>query len=86
MRSKRIGNTVVKYQKSSRRDKKWMTTSPSGKKIYWGSPTMKDFTQHHDEKRRKNYRKRHSGILLKNGKRAIDKLWSPAWLAYHVTW
>lgn len=47
---------------------------------------MKDYTQHRSKKRRSNYKKRHAGIRLKNGSRAIDKKWSPVWLAYHVTW
>lgn len=85
-RTKKVKNTIVTYWPSTRKDKKWMTINPDGKKIHWGHPTMKDFTQHKSLKRRSNYRKRHSGILLKNGKRAIDKKWSPAWLSYYVTW
>lgn len=86
LRSKNIKGTKVTYQKSTRKDKKWMTTTPSGKVVHWGDPKMKDYTQHHSKKRRKNYRSRHAGIRLKNGSRAIDKKWSPAWLSYNVTW
>jgi len=85
-RSKKIGNTTVTYWPSSRSGKKWMTITPKGKTVHWGHPTMKDYTQHKSKKRKSNYKKRHSGILLKNGSRAIDKKWSPAWLSYHVTW
>lgn len=85
-KSKVIGSTKVIYWKSTRPTKKWMTITPDGKKVHWGDPNMQDFTQHHSSKRRKNYRKRHSGILLKDGSRAIDKKFSPAWLAYHLTW
>jgi len=85
-RSKMVGNTNVTYWKSTSKNKKWMTITPNGRKVHWGDPHMKDYTQHRNKKRRSNYRKRHSGIRLKNGSRAIDKKWSPAWLSYHVTW
>jgi hypothetical protein len=63
-----------------------MTKTPSGTVVHWGHPTMEDFTQHRDIERRKAFRVRMKGITLANGKRAIDKKWSPAWLAYRVTW
>lgn len=85
-RSKRVGSTKITYWPSTSKNKKWMTITPDGRKVHWGDKSMKDYTQHHDKKRRSNYRKRHSGIRLKNGSRAIDKKWSPAWLSYHVTW
>ncbi len=83
---KTVMGTKITYWKSTRPGKKWMTITPDGKKVHWGHPTMKDYTQHHDKRRRSNYRKRHAGILLKDGSRAIDKKWSPAWLSYYVTW
>lgn len=85
-RVKVVRGIRVVYWPSTRGDKKWMTVSPKGHVVHWGHPTMKDFTQHHSLKRRKNYRSRHAGILLKDGSRAIDKTWSPAWLSYYVTW
>lgn len=85
-RSKTINGTKVIYWPSTRPGKKWMTKTPDGKIVHWGHPTMKDFTQHKSLKRRSNYRKRHAGILLKDGTRAIDKKWSPSWLSYHLTW
>jgi hypothetical protein len=85
-RTKTVKGVKVTYQPSTRKDKKWMITTPKGKKVHWGHPTMKDYTQHRSLKRRSNYRKRHAGILLKDGSRAIDKKWSPAWLSYYVTW
>ncbi len=86
IRRKKVGNTDVIYTRSTSKNKKWMTITPTGLKVHWGDPNMKDYTQHHDKKRRLSYRKRHAGILLKDGTRAIDKKWSPAWLSYHVTW
>lgn len=41
---------------------------------------------HLDKERRRNYRLRHSSILTKDGKRAIDVLYSPAWFSYHFLW
>ncbi len=86
MRSKKVGNIVVRYKKSNKKSKKWMTKRPDGKVVYWGHPKMEDYTQHHDKVRRRNFRKRMGGIRLKNGKKAISVVWSPAWLSYYVTW
>ncbi len=86
MPSKIINGRKIVYRKSTKKSKKWMTTTPNGKVVYWGSPDMQDYTQHHDKKRRQSYRKRAEGILLKDGSRAIDKLYSPAFYAYHLTW
>ena len=86
MKSKTVNGIHVTYWKSTRPSKKWMTITPFGHKVHWGSPTMQDYTQHHDPTRRKNYKSRHAGILLNDGSRAIDKKWSPAWLSYYVTW
>lgn len=85
-KTKRIKGTLVRYTKSTRPNKKWMTIGPNGRKIHWGHPTMKDYTQHHDKKRRRSFRARMSGIRKKDGRRAIDVKWSPAWLAHYVTW
>ena len=41
---------------------------------------------HGDPKRRDAYRKRHAGIIKKDGTRAIDKKYSPAWFSYHYLW
>ena len=63
-----------------------MAQRPDGTWVHWGHPTMQDYTQHHNKERRRLFRKRMSGVLLKNGKRAIDKKWSSAWASYYVTW
>ena len=84
--SKRHRGEIIKYFKSNKKSKKWMSQRPDGKWVYWGHPKMQDYTQHHSKKRRKLFRKRMSGVLLKNGKRAIDKKYSPAWYSYYITW
>lgn len=90
MPQKKVGSIIVKYEKSDRPAKKWMTTRPDGKVVYFGSPAHEDFTQHHDLERRKRFRARMAGIILKSGpnkgKKAIDIKFSPAWLSYYVTW
>lgn len=86
MLTKTINGTRVDYQPSTRSDKKFMTRSPEGKIIHFGAKGYSDYIEHKDPKRRENYQKRHSAILLKNGSRAIDKVWSPAWLSYHINW
>lgn len=85
-KSKKVGNTIVKYTKSNKKSKKWMTRRPDGKMVYWGHPKMEDYTQHHDKERRRRFRKRMGGIRLKDGSKAISKKYSSAWLSYYVTW
>lgn len=46
-------------EKSPRSDKKWRITTPSGKKVEFGSKPYEDFTIHKDESRKNNYISRH---------------------------
>ena len=46
-------------QKSTRKDKKWMVTSPDGKTIHFGGAGYRDFTDHGDERIRSLYLARH---------------------------
>lgn len=41
---------------------------------------------HLDRARRANYRARHAGMRCADGKRCIDKKYSPAWFSYHFLW
>lgn len=50
----------VKLKKSTRKNKKWMVILPNGKKIHFGDPKFKDFTQHLDRDRQKRYILRHA--------------------------
>jgi hypothetical protein len=43
-------------------------------------------SDHLDKKRRDNYRKRHGGLVCKNGERCIDIKYSPAWFSYYYLW
>lgn len=71
---------------SKSKDKKFVWISPAGKKINFGSRGMQDYLDHKDSKRREAYRKRHSAIKTKSGKRAIDIKGSPAWLSFNLLW
>lgn len=86
MLTKTIDGIKISYEKSTRNDKKFMTTTPDGKTVHFGAKGYQDFTEHKDPERRKAYRKRHEGIKLKDGTRAIDKKFSPAWLSYNILW
>ena len=41
---------------------------------------------HNDKRRRANYRKRHSAIIKKDGRRAVAVKYSPSWFSYHYLW
>lgn len=58
----------------------------NGKTIHFGSKESLTFIEGADKQKRNAYIARHSKIMLKDGTRAIDKLYSPAWLSYHVLW
>lgn len=56
------------------------------KLIHFGAKGYSDFTKHKSEKRRALYKKRHSAIRLKSGKRAIDDKFQAAYWANKVLW
>ena len=41
---------------------------------------------HLDRARRRNYRKRHAGVLTKSGKPAYKVRYSPSWFSYYFLW
>lgn len=68
----------MKFEKSTRKNKKYMVISPSGKKIHFGDTRYEHFKDrtplklyshldHNDKERRKNYLKRAKGIKNKSG-------------------
>jgi len=48
-------------QKSTNAGKKWMVTTPTGKKVHFGSAGMSDYTKHKDPARKQRYISRHAG-------------------------
>ena len=88
----KVGN--YDYKKSTRPDKKLMV-EVDGKTIHFGSRDMEHFKDktgiwkskdHGDIKRLKAFRKRMSGIKLKDGSKAINNPKSAAYHAMRVLW
>ena len=65
---------------SSRADKKYMVFDGT-RMIHFGSfsPKYEDYTKHHDEKRRNNFRKR-------NHRWANAPVYSPSFLSWNLLW
>ena len=70
---------------SWRRNKKLAVTY-RGRWIHLGQLGYDDYTTHRDPVRRANYRRRHRGILLADGRPAYTVKTTPAFWAYHVLW
>ena len=83
---------LAELRKSKRLSKKYSITlydENSGKKlrtIHIGEHGADDYTTHKDVYRKQNYIARHSAILKKDGKRAIDDPLQPAFWALHLLW
>ena len=76
---------------------KYKVVLPNGKIVQFGHKSYEQYKDqtplrlykhldHGDERRRENYRKRHGGIRLKNGGKAVDAKYSPAWFSYYFLW
>tara|TARA_R110002012_G_scaffold9978_4_gene46412 strand:+ start:15 stop:290 length:276 start_codon:yes stop_codon:yes gene_type:complete len=74
---------MYKPYKSSKSGKKGMVYTKKGL-IHFGDSSMKDFTQHKDEKRRASYCARSGGIKDKSGKRPGKD--SANWWARKILW
>ena len=79
--SKYIGKTA-KIGLSTRRDKKYMVTTPNGRIVHFGQMGYEDFTRHNNKTRRKNYLTRSGSI---KGDWAKDK-YSANNLARKLLW
>lgn len=77
--------------------KKYTAVLPSGKFVHFGDRRYQHYKDqtplrlykhldHNDKRRRKNYRTRHRGVLLKNGTPAYKKKYTPAWFSYYYLW
>ena len=71
---------MITIQKSNRKGKKFQATDGS-KTVHFGDSNYQDFTQHHDEQRKKSYIARHS-----KENHSISNALSPAFLSRHVLW
>ena len=63
---------------SSRKDKKYMVFSGI-KMVHFGSSNYEDYTKHHDEKRRNNFKSR-------NRKWKDAQRYTPSFLSYYLLW
>jgi len=82
MKKKQIKG-VLKH--SNRANKKLMLMTAT-KTIHFGLKGSTTFIEGATKQKRAAYRARHSKIILKNGKRAIDTPYTPAFLSYHLLW
>lgn len=57
-----------------------------GRKIHFGAKNSNTFIEGANKQKRDAFKARHSKVLLKDGSRAIDLKYSPAWFSYYVLW
>ena len=71
---------------SEKKGKKLRLTLMDGHTVDFGAAGSQTYLEGASEAKKKAYLARHSKIYLKNGKRAIDMPYSPAWLSLKVLW
>ena len=54
-RAKKYLGKTAKISLSTKKDKKYMVTTPDGKIVHFGQMNYEDFTRHKNKIRRKNY-------------------------------
>jgi hypothetical protein len=81
-RAKKYLGKTVKISLSTKKDKKYMITTPDDKIVHFGQMGYEDFTKHKNKTRRKNYLTRARGI---KGNWKQDK-YSANNLAIHLLW
>ena len=58
-----------------------------GKWIHFGALGYGDYyTTHHDDERRASYRRRHTAILLRDGRPAYTVKTQPSFWSWHLLW
>ena len=85
LKQKAIELGATDLKPSTRKGKKWMVNY-EGKWIHFGASGYQDFTQHRDENRRENYRRRHSAIKLKDGRLAYRVKTQSAFWSWNLLW
>lgn len=87
----------IEFKISDRPDKKYKARRNKGEWVHFGSRNHEHFRDstplkafshldHNDPERRKQYIKRHGAIRSKDGRRAINIKFSPAWYSYKYLW
>ncbi len=88
---------MPKFEKSTRKGKKYSVITPSGKKIHFGALGMEQYKDstglglysnldHGDKKRRKSYLARAKGIKDKNGNLTWKDKESANYYSVHYLW
>ena len=90
----------VRFQRGPDRYK-YTAILPNGKRVHFGHKDYQHYKDsvpkslggklwskldHNDKKRRDNYRKRHGGVLTKDGSKAYQRKYSPSWFSYYFLW
>jgi hypothetical protein len=81
-RAKKYLGKTAKISLSTKKDKKYMITTPQGKIVHFGQMNYEDFTKHKNKSRRKNYLSRSRKI---KGDWKTNK-YSANNLAIHLLW
>lgn len=83
------------------RKHKYTAILPDGKRVHFGHREYEHYKDsvpkevggqrwshknHLDKERRKNYRKRHAGMMCKEGIHCYKKRYSPSWFSYYFLW
>jgi hypothetical protein len=91
----------IRFEKSKVSSKKYTAIMPDGKRVNFGAKNYEHYKDsvpvrlgggvwkhknHLDKERRKNYRTRHGGVLLKDGRKAVNVKYTPAWFSYNFLW
>ena len=81
-RAKKYLGKTAKISLSTKKDKKYMVTTPDGKIVHFGQMNYEDFTRHKNKIRRKNYLSRSRKIKgdWKKNKYSSNNL------AIHLLW
>lgn len=71
---------------SEKKGKKLRLTLMDGSRIDFGAKGSQTYLEGASEAKKRAFQSRHSKIRLKDGSRAIDMKYSPAWLSWHILW
>lgn len=85
LKEKAIKLGATEFGVSKRKDKKYYVVYDS-KKINFGSAEGKTFLDHKDEKKKENWKKRHSKIVDKDGVPFYTKKNSAEHWSYYLLW
>ena len=74
-----------KFGKSKKKDKRFYVVY-NGKKIHFGLKNGSTFIDHHDKRKQKAWKERHSKIKLKDGSLAYKSKTQPSYWSWTLLW